>query len=429
MSTKRELITPLSLFEPGESKGQELLLSFLGNELAYPLITLLASDGETSHTTALSLISLAYQNAFSEYYPTLSAELQSNPLLLREHLVKANNVIDYLQRIAFPHGKHIFSLLNPVAYTTTHTTKRLERLLANGSINTRYKYELLRQEVLMLASLAYTESRHGQNTVEKLNDLNDAFEVDLYVGRYGENQLYQCYSIHHNHTNSVLSASADFENVPLIDYQDYHFKQHRLTVRMVENIGPVLVRQREKSTESALIKAIYKGSQSDTPTIDISQINDPSGFMFVTETGKSEAMLQKVTTLIRQQYPNARIEEDHVVDKNRLQSDSLSWLRVQVFLSPTDVYPIEIIVFDQVKYFHYLYHLGNFSGTGSSIYPAATAHDLYELRRSYVAADLLFPQEIYGHNLEESTKFRKLDQEIKAESLLNENRVLVPSLS
>lgn len=431
MSNRRELQTPLTVFEPGEDKGLEFLTSFLGPENLHTVLQILVDEQNTVHVPlngSAEAVNHVYASQLQEYFPSLSAELLQSELLRREHLVKANNTVNSLRRTAFPHAELQLDLLNPIYYTTSSVPKRLVRLLANGSISARFKFELLRQEVLMLTSLAYAESRFDERTVENLNDINDLFENELYTGKYGEGFPYSFFSVHDNQTNEAYIVSDDFTSIPAINYATEHYKQHTQLVRQIEGVGPVLVRQREKSTESALVKAIYKGSQLEGEYIDISQITDPSGFMFVTKDRKNTELYSYLEELITKHYPSAQIEEDHHVNTNRNQSSSVSFLRMQVYLSPEAKYPIEIIIFTQAEYLNYRYHLGTQQDDPKSPFPDAAAHTLYELRRSYAVADMLFPQELYDYDVDETWQKRRMDQEHKAQDLLEHNRVVIPAV-
>lgn len=431
MTTRRELQTPLSVFEPGDNKGLEFLTSFLGPENLHAVLQLLVDEENTVQIPlngTAEAVELAYISQLQEYFPALSTEVLQSELLRREHLVKANNTVNSLRKIAFPHAELQLDLLNPIYYTTSNVPKRIVRLLANGSISARFKFELLRQEVLMLTSLAYAESRFNERTVETLNDINDLFENELYTGKYGEGFEYSFFSVHDNQTNEAYVVSDDFTAIPQIDYATEHYKQHTQLVRQIEGVGPVLVRQREKSTESALVKAIYKGSQLEEEYIDISQITDPSGFMFVTKEGKNTDLYSNLQALLTRHYPSARIEEDHHVNANRNQSTNVSFLRMQVYLTPDAKYPIEIIIFTQGEYLNYRYHLGEKQNNSKNPFPNAAAHIMYELRRTYDVADKLFPRKIFGHDIEETWQKRRSDQEKKAEELLSQNRVILPTV-
>lgn len=432
MTNKKELRTPLSVLEPGKNKGLAFLTSFFGPEQIHTVLQLLTDDPTSSAVSPdgfPNTVDELYVRQLQEYFPSLTTEILQSELVKREHLTQANITVTHLRRLAFPHAELQLDMLNPIYYTTSNTSKRMSRLLANGALSTRYKYELLRQEVLMLTSLAYAESKYNQRTVENLNDISDIFENELFAGRYGEGQSYTFYSVHDSQTNEVELVSDNFISIPEINSNTQHYKQHTQLVRQIEGIGPVLVRQREKSTASALIKAIYKGSQLNDAYIDISQITDPSGFMFVTKDTKNHELYTLITNLITAHYPTARIVEDHLVDDNRNQSSSVSYLRMQVYLNDRTRYPIEIIISTQKEYLNYIFHLGKHVEDSFSPYPNAAAHALYELRRSYYVADWLFPQEIYALNEEETWEVRRADQERRALALLEENRVPIPSLN
>ena len=429
MDRKNRLRTPLALFEPGNEKGLEFLVLFFGPELAYPIINVLATDSSEHTTEATQQITQSYREKLRDYFPSLPKEIFDHDILLREHLAKANMTVEYIRSIAFSHMDHSPTLLNSIAYPTSNTSQRLHRLLPTTDVHIRYQYELLRQEILTLTSLAYTESRYGHKVIEQLNELNDLFEESFYLGQYGVTHQYECFSLHSNQTNGVLTVSPTLDPTLLENFPDSHYKQHMLRTRLIEDIGPVIVQQREKGTESALVKAIHKGMKLPEKEIDIREVTDPSGFMFVTEDGKSKLLLEKIISLITSKYPDVRVVDDHKIpqdkdaDTSRNQSKEVSYLRIQVYLSPSSPFPIEIIVFTQKEYFNYRYHLGIREDTPQPHYPDAVAHDLYELRRTYAVADVLFPQEIYNYDQEEVLKQRSHDQLEKAEDLLNHNRV------
>lgn len=435
MTVKRELKTPLEVFIPNESNSQTFLVSLLGKEMAYPLLNILAeysTNTATSNELALLQardITNIYYDALREYFPSLAKETQLSVPLLREHLVKANHLILFLQQTGFRGQEHTVQLLNSVAFAPLDIPIRLQRFISNTAIDPRYSFELLRQEVLMLTSVAYTESRRTERTLEHLHTLYDLLENELFLGAYGSFENYTCYSVHDNYTNAVYAVGDDFTNIPIITTDQEHYKQHTLLVRNIEGIGPVVVTQREKRTEAALIKAIYKGTKSEENSIDIGLITDPSGMLFVTPLGKNHQLMQTLSTLIKKSFPGSIIETDHQVNGTRQQSKFVSFLRLQVYLDPQAKYPIELIIFDQAEYFHYLYHIGERQETATAVYPDAAAHALYELRRCYETADILFPQELYQYNPELAIIQRKYDQDMTADELLWKNRVLFPTIT
>ncbi len=421
MHTLERLQTPLSIFQFGDEKSGEFLASLVGPELAYPLISMVAQTG----TEQLGVVAEAYYAHLRSIFPSLPLNMSESRLLFHEHHAKANETVEYIRKVGFPESRNQMSLLNSVSYSSLDHQDRLHRLFAEDS-DERFRYELLRQEILMLTSLAYIEARQSENVLSNLHTLNECFEEDLFIGKYSQTYPYECYSIHDSQTNETLLTSSDFSQLPEINYSKQHFKQHSFRVRHIDSIGPVLVKQRHKHTQSALIKAMYKGALAEKKIIDLKEVTDTSGFLFVTEEGKDTQLLDQVSCSIRTSFPEARIVEDHTVDSSRKQSQNVHFLRIQVYLETDSVYPIEFIFFNQKNYFNYTYHLGSLPSNDITAYPDATAHKLYELRRTYTAADILFPQEVYEYDKQEVLDTRMRHEIEVGNQLLSENLVLIP---
>ena len=421
---RNELQTPLSVFEPNPNRGGEFLVSLFGPELAYTFISELAQKKDALTPECSSVFSDTYFKNIHDYFPSIPVELLGNPLLRKEHIDKANQTVEYLRKLCFPGTRHEMALHNSTTYASLNAAERLTKILTNGTVDERLKYELLRQEVLMLTSLAYTEARHRDHTNERLKAVNNLFEDKLFLGRYGSLSRYECFSLHEAVTNEVLACTNKQTDFDGFDSETMLLKSHQLQVRHIADVGPVMVQEREKRTESALVKAIHKGSQHEGKYIDLKEITDPSGFLFVTEGEKQALLCEKIKAILLHVYPEAHIMDDHHVDTNRGQSSVITFLRLQLFLSPDTEFPIEIMVFDQREYFNYLYHIGNaVEPIGSYVYPNAAAHKLYEIRRANTVADMLFPKEIYDFDPSEIAVKRRLEEEKVAEELKIRNTI------
>ncbi len=185
-------------------------------------------------------------------------------------------------------------------------------------------------------------------------------------------------------------------------------------MRKVKNIGYVLANTRIKSDFSILRKVFYKSKleQKERKKISIElkeKLEDTTGYLFVVPNRKRKQMLNNIIAEIKKIHPEAKIIPDHKVDSDRGQSSSVNFLRINVTLPP-DIKPIEIIVFNQIDYMNYLYDFEQ-------------AHILFDLKKTEVSSQSLFPHDVY-HIDQERIKQQQREQKVIIKHTLHESKMI-----
>lgn len=417
----KEIFIPTSVLEKNpENNGFTLLRFFVqifGPEKARTILELLADDpNESDFLEANKELFEALRTIFP-YFRNLE-DVQVKMVLI-EMYHKANEIVSGLIESSYPGMEYEVGLLNTTSVPTTDIAKRISLIMSNGDSTPRYKYELVRQDVLTLMLMELSKYNHTVPNSENLHTLQAGFEEDLYEGKRGDIYPTEFYSLHSENDNSCLgtfqtkeAAELFIKNKKLFGLA--HIKHHRWQVRSVDEVGQVLANMRIKSDFSIVRKMIYNATydQSRRPKIKIGRdrdLLDTTGFMFVVPEGQRKTMLAKIMLSISARFPEIRFVEKHKVGEKRGQSSKVSFLRILAYLGD-DERPIEVMVMDRQGYLNYLYELEQ-------------AHEIFGLRKSDASAEQLFPEDVYHYQSRDVQEHRiKRKNEIE-EKLLRQSRV------
>ncbi|NCS98073.1 MAG: hypothetical protein GW762_05790 [Candidatus Pacebacteria bacterium] len=353
------------------------------------------------------------------HFPSLS-ELTDDKILMEADKIynEANSIITSILTISFPGMNLQLGLSNTTDNPQLNFAERLARLYDPDFTTDRFKFEILRQDVLALLLLSVAESNHVVETTEVLNDINLLFENKLYAGKMGDLHLNELYSVHSNDSNECLSIHRTIEEAQLVTNTETntHIKHNAWNTRYIQGVGFVLANMRRKKNFSIIRKAMSAAQSKPEQRgyIDVSNpsyLLDTMGYMFVTPEGTSQELFAEVCSLIQSAYPTAEMKYKHLVGTNvrQGQSEKVQWLRCLFYL-PEQPNPIEIVVMEQKEYLDYTLELDE-------------AHELYNIRKSEAAAKILVPQTVFNYNpAEAKQKFDKNILKIKRD-LLKKNRV------
>ncbi|NCN03682.1 MAG: hypothetical protein GW942_01245 [Candidatus Pacebacteria bacterium] len=418
--SKKEIFIPTNVLEKSLENNQFALLRFFvelfGLESSRQILDLLSQNPDNDDFNEANEVIFNQLRDMFPYFRNLERS-QIESIIIEMHR-KSNEIVEQVMRISYPGMDHELGLLNTTGVPTINIAKRIHKMMSNGSSTERYKYELLRQDVLALMLMELSKYIHTVPNSENLHCLQEIFEKELYQGKVGDIQPKELFSIHSDADNQCVGTFLSFAEAETFvnkncQFGSVHIKSHKWRMREVDSIGDVLTNMRTKSDSAIIRKMIYNSSNDTSPRPKIrigldSDLFDTTGFMFVVANGESQHMINRLIILIRNYYPQATFVEKNKVRKGRGQSDKVSFLRFLAYLGDEES-PIEVMVMEQDNYMNYRFELEQ-------------AHELFTLRKSAVSAKVLFPQAVFNYDAEEVDKQRKLENKLIKERLLRQGR-------
>ncbi|NCN87534.1 MAG: hypothetical protein GW941_01415 [Candidatus Pacebacteria bacterium] len=407
---------PVSVLEKSVEQNRFALLRFFvelfGIETSRTILALISENPDNQKLSEVNEIITA---RLLEIFPRLKNLNQSQiEEIILEKYRKANEITEQLIQLSYPGMEHELGLLDTTGVPTVDLASRISLMMSNGESTPRYKYELLRQDVLALMLMELAKYNNSVSNSKKIHCMQEIFEKDLYQGNVGEVQAREIFSVHSSEDNYCLSTFSNIEEAEaFINSQEsannLHIKSHKWQMRNIDGIGYVLANMRTKSDFSIVRKMIYNSSKdkSQRPKIKIGtndDLFDTTGFMFVVDTDESNNMINRLIFLIRNSYPHAKFVTKDRVKTDRGQSEKVSFRRFLVYLDE-ERNPIEVIVMEQRQYMNYRFELEQ-------------AHELYSRRKSSLSAEKLFPQEVFGYDDDEVIRQRDLENQSIKERLL-----------
>lgn len=420
MSRKERFIPTIVLEKPVEQNKFALLrffVEFSGPRLARQILELLSEQPNNNDFDEANRLVYSHLKVIFPYFRNL--EKNQIEVIILEMYHKANEIVEELIRVSYPGMEHELGLLNTTGVPTVNIAKRIHLMMSNGASTERYKYELLRQDILALMLMELSKYNHTVPNSENLHSLQEIFEKELYQGRVGDVEPHSIISIHSDEENQCYgtypSVEAAQDHIKTERLNNVHIKSHKWKMRHVDGVGDVLANMRTKSDSSIVRKMIFNSTndQSDRPKIKIgldSDLFDTTGFMFVVANGESKKMIDRLLVLIEQYYPEAKFVHKNKTGKGRGQSDKVSFLRFLAYLGDEES-PIEVMVMEQNDYMNYRFELEQ-------------AHELFTLRKSLVSAEKLFPQQVFLYDSKEVDRQRQLENKLIRERLLATGRIV-----
>ncbi len=390
-------------------------MELVGTEQARTILSLLALPSTSEADKKIDTIFIsATQNLFPKLATRSDIEIQKK---MSEVYTLTDAFIKELINSYFLEMQFELSLLDNTTTSTTSFASRL-RLLNSQDSTSRLKYEILRQDLLALLFLELQEKNTTQQNRALLNSFQTLFEAKLYEGKDGTIYERDIFSVHSNKTNRCVATFSSLQSaqryITRKNDKDLYIKKFNCRMRKVQKIGFVLASTRIKSDFSILRKVFYKSKleQRDRKKISIElkeKLEDTTGYLFVVPNGKRTQMLNNIIEEIKKIDPDAKVTPDHKVDSNRGQSNSVKFLRINVKIS-SSTKPIEIIIFNQIDYMNYLYDFEQ-------------AHELFNLKKTEVASQTLFPNEVYTIDSKKTENQQKKRRTQIKRTLLKSKRV------
>lgn len=178
--------------------------------------------------------------------------------------------IEAVKRIvdeAFPRlGKRLAEFKNEVLLKSPDPTKLFKILvMSEEEVDGRLAFEVIRQLVVSdTAGPLYFISRHAELN-QKLSDLNDAFNEELFERPYGAGHEYELPVCHDNETNRVLRFFPSGNAKPPRGRE--RLATHKFTARRVKGYGLVYTDISEVGVVDATIQALIAATKNDGKAI------------------------------------------------------------------------------------------------------------------------------------------------------------------
>jgi hypothetical protein len=397
-----EIKIPISLLEIPIHQNQRQLLRFLssiiGRRNAFGLIKAIIKKSDTSQHEKQSYAH--FQEIFPNYKNLEIRQINNFLLPLFE---KANDIVTEIAHDAYPETESL-ELLG-----STNPTVNLVKILSQcfDESEPRYKFEKLRQHVIVLILLIINEQNSMLDNCELISDLQDLFEEEIYKGLKGSLTDVTKYSVHTTENNNCLDVFNSLEEAKkyvLKRKSNLTIKKHSFPSRQTDKMGLIFSDDRRKSPESLIKKIItnsLKGGSNIIEHNDPKSLADRIGFMFVAFDKNEVYVIKSIIDKIKIKYPNAVFVKRNQTGQsvNRGQSDLVKFKRYKIILTPNSQ-PVELIVFNPVDYFNYRYH-------------SKFGHEKYNIDKSLTPGKVLFPEDIYhdvtGSHLDESRNRRDIE--------------------
>lgn len=317
----------------------------------------------------------------------------------------------------------------------------------NQGVDPRLEYGI-RRHIGLLHIAAGLESNSGNGVVrDVLSDLQFAFNEDLYhKGMEGHKEPHDAYTYHDPETNRFLGfVSPESVN----NYRGANrILRHHFEARRIQDNGLVYTRGREKDLRAATEKAIAK-AYDNGGVVRPEDVEDFLGYkaVLLTGTDNNESRDKNLATLVIHPILEALLKDsslqptdervqvfnkyllvidrhrkiktlvlENEVDKDRGQG-AVNQIRGKIGLFNVPV-PIEFIVTSEGDYYNQVYEVGEVNPqTGIH---GGQAHDIYILRRSRKAVEVVQPQSISGVNNQAALKrrSREISEGLKAKDAI-----------
>lgn len=334
---------------------------------------------------------------------SLSPNIDVDNFILNQ-LKTANDVVNYVAKSL---GLSNQQMHDEVNLPDPNILRSIHEHLNRPDVDLNLSYQLRRQLLLALISARIYMRNANDKSYEFLSDLqntlNDNFfylnpEMGWYKGSVKKKRFI---TTHDPISNKVTNIEeVDSERSPSKNEKAVEGRFRR--VLLGENqLVDVFSTDRKKGDAESILKAIARVKHGNIDPMK--EIEDSIGKQFVVNGDRNvrDEVLEKYTNLITDKYDVDRIKvddpgamEEHEDDRG--QSKDLKFKRVKIYFKGVSA-PYEVICYALTDYINSRLDVGSIGDGGVS---DGQAHALYELRRLQKVAKVLFPEELYGHNIE-----------------------------
>ena len=267
--------------------------------------------------------------------------------------------------------------------------------LPEDVIDQTLAYEVHRHLLLsVISGLVNARTLNGRlRTV--LSDVHRQFNAQLFEGPEGAGTRLNLTSIHDDETNEVVGFPEHSQRIP----PTAHVKRSSFLLRRISDIGLVYTSPRKKDDDNAILKSLAK-AVNNGGKIDMDTVRDEIGMMFVlmSDSTDTEKLADRVLSVAAEGLRKIiHVESDNKVDIDHGQSAEIRMSRRQVWFEDMQV-PLELMFFDRENYLNSQLEVGR-RDPQTGLFEGR-AHELYDLRRVSSVLPLLYPEVVYGVDLQ-----------------------------
>lgn len=335
---------------------------------------------------------------------------------------RANAVIEYITTVAMPGDKQRHSLLSEVATESDRPSDAIEWLAIAEGWESPAREKLQQQVVrqLTLAGIAAGIQLRSRDTRTNTTFASVKKALTLGFYEYPGTKDETVYSVHNNATNRTESVGFDPD---VLVGSDSHMKSSLLHVRSVNGVGRVLVEDRVKRDESAIIKAVAKAKDKNEGWVKASEdVVDMMGVTFTVlepdgNAIRAEKLENKLIDYMRSHsVANGRILgrllgfiPDDKTDPGRNKSVDYKARRLQAVIEGKngEQTMTEFVIKEAIQGWDHKYMIGE-KDPETGLYKG-TAHPIYQVQRIIDILPLMYPEAIYGAGPMQAA-MRRLDE-------------------
>lgn len=309
-------------------------------------------------------------------------------------------VVRKLVEEAFPQlGRKLGGFKNEVLFKAPSPTTLFKVLvLAEGQVDEKLTFEVTRQ--LMIADTAgplYVMSKHaGLN--QRLSDLNDILNEELYEGPYGAGKDYELYVYHDSETNQVIRFhAANGGSKP--PKEGERLATHNFIARRIKGYGLVYVDVTEVGVVDATNQALIAAANNEGKIQPIQDGRVSIKMTFVDLEDKPGRRKGESRSMPHLTALKARVMEVMLEHLDIASMDTPSESNImEIYDRGLPEVPIRLEFLNRRDYLNGKYDVGvkvPVKGIPEPVYNGR-AEKLSNLRDYYPLVPYLFPRELYG---------------------------------
>lgn len=340
----------------------------------------------------------------------------------QDQMSTANETIVHILGATLPGWQQNYSLQHEITSPSHNPSWTLQRA-ARGVVknNKKMVYEAQRQSLLAVAagSLNVRTEEDRLGTVRA--DFQDAI-LDIYDDPVAKPYILN--TEHDDETGKVVKVGGHEVGVA----RATHFRRREYQARYINEVGPVIVGDRQKGDPEMLLKMLVKAKNrmllGGEGYLQPKDATDAFGMkLVVLEPGKHgfEDNMQRLQDVLVDQLSKSEVlpieylEPDNGKSVDRGSSEHHEFLRLQVHLRGVSV-PFEVIIQDaarmrndevmyggpNIKAWEEYQYKAFYKETGVDLrgrLPDGAEHGLYKAKRYLFALPTLFPASIYGDRM------------------------------
>lgn len=347
----------------------------------------------------------------------LKPSLRFRAQFWRQAMEEAVNTINFARGVLFADQERQATLTTNITWEPGSPATALERLTKpSKSISRRLREE--QGLVLGIACLSAEELSSSDNGkgLKTLNRLNNFLEDQAFIGKEGETERYEIYSVHEPWTNRLVGFSGEYPS--LQDREGRWVKFLNFPVRLVgvkdeqgelSEVIPVLYDPGTKDMASRVIKGMRKswvaaGREIQNGVVETSaHVQDQSRFRWVVmgDRGERDRAALYLKSLLERFPGVTEVKPDHDVNPDGARPNRPEFMRWQAEIKGLKN-PIEAQVIALEDWVSAQYHVGEFD-ENIGMHNGA-AHEFHKLFNVAEIAWMIWGRRLGPEELKEHTR-------------------------